>query len=52
MQAHVDEDVVAQTVEPHKCKGWSWENWGSLPNPLFEPLAALVREGFKPALAA
>lgn len=48
MQAYVEEDIIAHTMEPHKCKGWTWEKWGSLPTPLFEPLAILAREGFNP----
>ncbi|GLJ26818.1 hypothetical protein SUGI_0523490 [Cryptomeria japonica] len=37
-----------QTLEPDKCDGWEWVEWGSLPTPMFKPLQALVDTGFSP----
>jgi 8-oxo-dGTP diphosphatase len=34
--------------EPTKCTSWQWFSWSALPQPLFQPLAALVRTGFAP----
>jgi 8-oxo-dGTP diphosphatase len=36
-----------QTMEPDKCEGWSWFEWGNLPEPLFPPLASLRKQGFQ-----
>ena len=35
-----------QTLEPHKCEGWSWFKWDSLPTPLFLTIENLIRQGF------
>lgn len=37
-----------QLREPDKCSSWQWFNWTALPQPLFQPLASLVRTGFVP----
>lgn len=34
-----------QLLEPHKCEGWSWFHWKSLPRPLFPTIDSLVSEG-------
>lgn len=39
-----------QLLEPAKCEGWAWHTWSALPQPLFPPLAALVDQGWAPAL--
>ncbi len=38
--------------EPLKCLRWEWFAWSELPEPLFPPVATLVRSGFRPAGAA
>jgi 8-oxo-dGTP diphosphatase len=35
-------------LEPGKCSSWQWFQWEQLPEPLFAPLAELVRTGFVP----
>lgn len=35
-------------LEPDKCSTWQWFLWSELPQPLFPPLAALVRSGYVP----
>jgi hypothetical protein len=37
----------AQLLEPHKCTGWEWVEWGKLPQPMFEPLEKLSKSAFK-----
>jgi 8-oxo-dGTP diphosphatase len=37
-----------QLREPEKCSCWQWFSWAELPQPLFQPLASLVRSGFVP----
>jgi 8-oxo-dGTP diphosphatase len=37
-----------RNVEPHKCEGWAWFRWGEWPEPLFQPLASLLRIGWRP----
>jgi 8-oxo-dGTP diphosphatase len=37
-----------QLREPDKCSAWRWFRWSELPQPLFRPLASLVRTGFIP----
>ena len=32
--------------EPNKCLRWEWFAWSELPEPLFPPVASLVRSGF------
>jgi 8-oxo-dGTP diphosphatase len=34
--------------EPDKCRGWGWFAWDALPQPLFEPVINLVRQGWRP----
>ncbi len=29
-------------LEPHKCEGWEWFDWHSLPSPLFVPLQGVI----------
>jgi 8-oxo-dGTP diphosphatase len=33
--------------EPEKCGDWQWCSWDDLPQPLFAPVASLVRSGFR-----
>ena len=33
-----------QLLEPHKCEGWQWFDWNSLPKPLFYPFQTLVTQ--------
>ncbi len=35
-------------LEPHKCEGWAWFKWGEWPEPLFQPVASLLRIGWRP----
>ncbi|MBI5586227.1 MAG: NUDIX domain-containing protein [Deltaproteobacteria bacterium] len=35
-------------LEPDKCSTWQWFRWSELPQPLFPPLASLVRSGYVP----
>jgi 3-methyladenine DNA glycosylase AlkD/ADP-ribose pyrophosphatase YjhB (NUDIX family) len=54
--------IADQTVgsvvrkEPHKCEGWDWFSWSSLPEPHFLPIVHLLEQGFaidaKPSPAA
>ena len=37
-----------QNLEPDKCDGWEWLDWNALPAPLFLPLDALRKTGFRP----
>ncbi len=37
-----------RNLEPHKCEGWAWFRWGEWPEPLFQPLASLLRIGWRP----
>jgi 8-oxo-dGTP diphosphatase len=34
--------------EPEKCAGWEWFSWDALPQPLFLPIANLLRQQFTP----
>lgn len=38
---------VPQVLEPEKCEGWRWFDWAELPEPLFQPIQTLMRQGFK-----
>lgn len=38
----------ARVMEPGKCEGWEWFEWGALPRPLFLPVQNLLRRGFHP----
>lgn len=29
-------------LEPHKCDGWGWFTWDTLPTPLFSPIRSLI----------
>ena len=31
-----------QLMEPHKCEGWQWFDWHSLPQPLFATVHSLI----------
>ena len=50
VQANVEDDADAKTMEPHKCAGWTWTPWASLRNqtPLFRPLETLLATNFNP----
>ena len=37
-----------QNLEPDKCEGWAWFEWGALPIPLFKPLQTLLAIGWRP----
>ncbi|KAK4260902.1 hypothetical protein QN277_003963 [Acacia crassicarpa] len=43
-----DPEEEPKNMEPNKCDGWEWFEWGNLPKPLFGPLEKWVNEGFKP----
>ncbi|XP_028768677.1 nudix hydrolase 1-like [Neltuma alba] len=43
-----DPEEEPKNMEPNKCDGWDWYEWGNLPKPLFGPLDKLVNEGFNP----
>jgi hypothetical protein len=43
------QDAEAVVLEPNKCRGWYWVEWGKLPGPLFKPLQQLVDHGYVPA---
>nr|AZL41240.1 nudix hydrolase [Datisca glomerata] len=43
-----DPQQLPQNLEPTKCDGWDWYEWGKLPNPLFWPLEKQVQSGFNP----
>jgi 8-oxo-dGTP diphosphatase len=43
-------DGEPQRLEPDKCAGWQWFRWSELPQPLFQPLASLVRSGYVPPM--
>lgn len=30
--------------EPHKCEGWEWFDWDSMPTPLFAPIRSLIQK--------
>jgi len=31
-------------LEPHKCEGWQWHDWDTLPQPLFAPVQSLIEK--------
>jgi 8-oxo-dGTP diphosphatase len=37
-----------ERCEPHNGDVWRWYRWEALPQPLFAPVASLVRAGFRP----
>jgi 8-oxo-dGTP diphosphatase len=39
---------IPAALEPTKCSHWQWFPWSALPEPLFLPLANLLRLGFSP----
>ncbi|CAL1408343.1 unnamed protein product [Linum trigynum] len=43
-----DPNQVPRNLEPEKCHGWDWYDWGDLPSPLFWPLEKMVKSGFNP----
>ena len=40
-------DGEPELREPAKCSEWRWFEWGSLPEPLFAPLASLTKSGYR-----
>lgn len=36
-----------RVLDPNKCSTWQWFRWSELPQPLFAPLASLVRSGYE-----
>lgn len=45
MRAEVGEEVEATNMEPDKCEGWAWMDWGSaVPTPRFKPLDIILRD--------
>ncbi|MGG2621635.1 nucleotide triphosphate diphosphatase NUDT15 [Pseudomonas aeruginosa] len=42
--ARLGDDQEPATLEPHKCQGWEWHPWDSIPMPHFLPLANLKRQ--------
>mmetsp|Transcript_11483 Transcript_11483/g.34505 ORF Transcript_11483/g.34505 Transcript_11483/m.34505 type:complete len:153 (+) Transcript_11483:151-609(+) len=47
MSASVAEDAEPENLEPDKCEGWEWQEWGDLPQPLFMGLQKLVDSGWQ-----
>jgi len=37
-----------RVMEPHKCEGWKWFEWGKLPEPLFLPVRNLLKRNYNP----
>lgn len=37
-------------MEPEKCEGWGWFEWGKLPQPLFIPIQNLLKRGYNPLI--
>jgi 8-oxo-dGTP diphosphatase len=37
-----------RVMEPHKCLEWQWREWNNLSQPLFLPIANLLKQGFNP----
>ncbi|MDE1824497.1 MAG: NUDIX domain-containing protein [Candidatus Micrarchaeota archaeon] len=37
-----------RVMEPGKCDGFGWFEWGKLPRPLFLPVRRLLEQGFDP----
>jgi len=37
-----------KVMEPDKCAGWEWFEWGQLPTPLFLPFVNLLKTDFRP----
>ncbi|KAK4479863.1 hypothetical protein RD792_015406 [Penstemon davidsonii] len=44
----VDQNQMAQNLEPEKCEGWDWYDWKNPPQPLFGPLHTMAENGFSP----
>ncbi|MBW6123670.1 NUDIX domain-containing protein [Pseudomonas aeruginosa] len=42
--AKLEDDQAPMTLEPHKCHGWEWHHWDSIPQPHFLPLVNLKRQ--------
>jgi 8-oxo-dGTP diphosphatase len=41
---------VLKNMEPEKCSEWNWFKWESLPQPLFQPINNLIKQGFNPGI--
>jgi 8-oxo-dGTP diphosphatase len=37
-----------KVMEPTKCDGWDWYEWGKLPQPLMVTITDLIKQGYKP----
>lgn len=37
-----------RNCEPEKCEGWDWFDWESLPEPRFQPIDTIMRQGLHP----
>ena len=49
MRAHLsDPTQIPHNLEPDKCEGWDWYDLENLPEPVFEPLEAMLLAGFNP----
>ncbi len=35
-------------MEPDKCDGWEWVEWGRMPSPRFLPIENLLKAGYRP----
>jgi hypothetical protein len=45
MRAEVGAEVEATNMEPDKCEGWHWMDWGeSVPEPRFLPLDIILKD--------
>ncbi|KAI7838259.1 hypothetical protein COHA_007948 [Chlorella ohadii] len=51
VRAEVPADAQPLNCEPHKCEGWEWVEYDSIPEqcqPLFMPLAKLLDSPYRP----
>lgn len=39
-----------RAMEPHKTRDWTWQQWSSLPRPLFAPVSSLIASGYQPTV--
>ena len=41
---HVDSQIEAKVMEPHKCSQWGWFHEDTLPQPLFEAVEDMLKQ--------
>ena len=44
----VSDQGEPKVLEPDKCEEWNWYEWCKLPQPLFIPIANLLKQSFNP----